>query len=180
DLQIWLVEGRDYRSANTDPDGPDKTIWGDKQKAWFKRTVKASDATFKVLISPTPLVGPDRPNKKDNHSNAGFKHEGDELRRFIAAQENMVVVCGDRHWQYVTQHPTGVREYSCGPVSDKHAGGFEESDRTDWHRYLNIRGGFLSCTVERAQDKPTMTFRHHDADGAILNTDRIIPGRPTK
>ena len=28
DLQIWLVEGRDYRSANDAPDGPQKTIWG--------------------------------------------------------------------------------------------------------------------------------------------------------
>ena len=60
DLQIWMVEGRDFRSPNTDPDGPDKTIWGAEQKAWFKRTVEESDATFRVLISPTPVVGPDR------------------------------------------------------------------------------------------------------------------------
>lgn len=32
DLQIWLVEGRNYRSKNTDPDGPGKTIWGKEQK----------------------------------------------------------------------------------------------------------------------------------------------------
>ena len=25
DLQIWMVEGRDYRSQNPDPDGPAKT-----------------------------------------------------------------------------------------------------------------------------------------------------------
>ncbi len=77
DLQVWMVEGRDYRSKNTMDDGSNKTIWGKKQMAWFKRTVKASDATFKILISPTPIVGPDRgydnPNpresKNDNHSN---------------------------------------------------------------------------------------------------------------
>ena len=33
DLQIWLVEGRDFRSPNNMPDGPDKTIWGAEQKA---------------------------------------------------------------------------------------------------------------------------------------------------
>ena len=32
DLQIWLVEGRDFRSPNGMPDGPDKTIWGEEQK----------------------------------------------------------------------------------------------------------------------------------------------------
>ncbi len=150
DLQIWLTEGRDYRSPNTMPDGPEKTIWGPEQKAWFKRTVEASDATFRVLISPTPLVGPDRDNKHDNHSNVEFTHEGDELREFIASQKNMVVVCGDRHWQYMSIHPqTGVREYSCGPASDKHAGGWQQSDfRPDYHKYLNVTGGFLSATVE--------------------------------
>ncbi len=38
DLQIWFTDGRDFRSPNTMPDGPDKTIWGAAQKAWFKRT----------------------------------------------------------------------------------------------------------------------------------------------
>ena len=101
DLQIWLVEGRDYRSPNPMPDGPGKTIWGETQINWFKTTVEQSDATYKILISPTPLVGPDRKNKNDNHSNPGFKYEGDILRRYIAEQNDMVIVCGDRHWQYI-------------------------------------------------------------------------------
>ena len=54
DLQIWMVEGRDYRSPNPMKDGPEKTIWGKEQMEWFKSTVEESDATFKVLISPTP------------------------------------------------------------------------------------------------------------------------------
>ena len=33
----------------------------------------------------TPVVGPDRDNKRDNHSNAVFKTEGDELRKFICS-----------------------------------------------------------------------------------------------
>jgi alkaline phosphatase D len=74
DLQIWLPEGRDFRSPNTMTDGPGKTIWGEEQKQWFKRTVLESDATFRFLISPTPLVGPDRKNKHDNHSNIDFTH----------------------------------------------------------------------------------------------------------
>ena len=42
------------------PDGPDKTIWGREQLAWLKESILASDAAFRVLISPTPIVGPDR------------------------------------------------------------------------------------------------------------------------
>jgi alkaline phosphatase D len=175
DLQIWMVEGRDFRSSNRMPDGPQKTIWGEKQKAWFKQTVAQSDATFRVLVSPTPLVGPDRQNKADNHSNRAFTHEGNELRRFIAGQENMVVACGDRHWQYVSVHPeTSVREYSSGPISDAHAGGWKQSDFVEsHHRYLNVTGGFLSATVERAGGRPTLTFRHHAVDGKVLHEDRL-------
>ena len=86
-LQVWFAEGRDFRSPNIDPDGPDKTIWGAEQKQWLKDTLLASDADWKVLVSPTPIVGPDRGNKHDNHSNDNFTHEGDEFRNFI--KENM-------------------------------------------------------------------------------------------
>jgi len=60
DLQIWLAEGREFRSPNKSADHPGKTIWGEAQKKWFQETVQASDATFKILFSPTPIVGPDR------------------------------------------------------------------------------------------------------------------------
>lgn len=174
DLQIWLVEGRDFRSPNDMSDGPDKTIWGQEQKKWFKRTVQQSDATFRLLISPTPLVGPDRTNKNDNHANAGFRHEGNELRRFIAAQKNTYVICGDRHWQYVSVDPeTGLREYSCGPASDQHAGGWPKDQRLPEHRYLNVVGGFLAGIVDRKEGRPMLTFRHYSVDGKVLNEDRL-------
>ena len=91
DLQIWLVEGRDFRSNNTMPDGPNKTIWGAEQKKWFFETVEKSDATFRILISPTPIVGPDRAMKNDNHANKGFTYEGNELRSFISKQKNIFI-----------------------------------------------------------------------------------------
>jgi alkaline phosphatase/alkaline phosphatase D len=78
DLQLWFVEGRDYRSPNKMAGGPDKTLWGAEQKAWLMRTLTESDATFKILVSPTPMVGPDDGYKTDNHVNAdGFRHEGE-------------------------------------------------------------------------------------------------------
>lgn len=175
DLQIWLVEGRDFRSPNDMPDGPEKTIWGQAQKEWFKRTVQASDAAFRVLISPTPLVGPDRERKHDNHSNKDFKTEGDELRRFISQQNNMVVACGDRHWQYVSVDPaTGLREYSCGPASNEHAGGWAPDDKRPEHLYLNVVGGFLAMEVTRVDGQPTLFARHYSVDGELLNEDRQI------
>lgn len=97
------------------PDGPEKTIWGHDQMEWFKSTVRQSDATFKVLISPTPFVGPDRGKKNDNHANIGFKYEDDQLNSLVS-RINMVAVRSDRRLQYSSRDAeTGVMEFSCGP-----------------------------------------------------------------
>jgi alkaline phosphatase/alkaline phosphatase D len=123
DLQIWLVEGRLYRSPNRMPDGPEKTIWGQTQKRWLKETLLASDATFKILISPTPLVGPDGRGKRDSHCNVnGFRHEGREFFAWLGdngfLDKNFYILCGDRHWQYHAKDGSGFEEFSCGAVVD--------------------------------------------------------------
>ncbi len=169
-LQIWLVEGRDFRSPNTMKAGPDKTIWGEAQKQWLKRTILDSDADWKVLISPTPLVGPDRDNKADNHANAAFAHEGGEIRQWLHkyVPNSLFAVCGDRHWQYHSIDPeTGVHEFCCGPASDEHAGGVPRGKK---HRYafLRVKGGFLSVAVHRSGVRSVITFRHHDVRGNVV------------
>ena len=72
------------------PDGPGKSIWGKEQKEWLKRTLVASDATFKLLISPTPMIGPDNLRKTDNHCDVGgFQHERDEFFAFLKSRGGM-------------------------------------------------------------------------------------------
>jgi alkaline phosphatase D len=170
DLQIWLSEGRDFRSPNEMPDGLDKTIWGIEQKEWFKKTVKESTATWKILVSPTPLVGPDRIQKDDNHSNIGFKHEGDELRNWLKnnVPDNFFVICGDRHWQYHSVHPeTGLNEFSIGAASDEHAGG-TPGENKNYHRFHLVKGGFMSVHVMRTANTSRIEFSHHDTNGKIV------------
>ncbi|MEZ4970608.1 MAG: alkaline phosphatase D family protein [Flavobacteriaceae bacterium] len=174
DLQIWMVEGRDYRSNNKAPDGKDKSIWGKEQIEWFKNTVEASDATFKILCSPTPVVGPDRAKgKTDNHSNVSFKTEGDWLRKYLSKQK-MFVINGDRHWQYVSvDRDTGLMEFSQGPSSDSHAQGWDPNDKRREHRFLRVKGGFLAVKVYRRNDIPHIGFIHYDVDGNIVNQENI-------
>ncbi|MBN8821621.1 MULTISPECIES: alkaline phosphatase D family protein [unclassified Spirosoma] len=179
DLQIWLTDGRDFRSDNDMPDGPDKTIWGSAQKEWFRKTVSESSATWKVLISPTPLVGPDRGKKNDNHANTGFTHEGDEIRNWLKANvpDNFFVICGDRHWQYHSVHPkTGLHEFSIGPASDEHASGSPGEDKA-YHRFHLVKGGFLSVDIKRVGGKSQIAFHHHDVFGKIVyewQTERVV------
>jgi alkaline phosphatase D len=165
-LQIWLPEGRDYRSPNNAPDGPSKTILGAEQKAWLKNTVDESDADWKIIISPTPWIGPDRANKNDNYANAAFATEGKEMRAWAAQKKNVIVVCGDRHWQYHSVDPaTGLHELSTGPASDEHAGGSPGEDKT-FHKFHRVKGGYASVSVQPAGATSKLTLKLHDVNGA--------------
>ena len=175
DVQIWILEGRDYRSANNLPDGPDKSILGVAQKAWLKKTLRDSTATFKLVFSPTPIVGPDRAKKKDNHANEIFAVEGQELREFFGTVEGLIVFCGDRHWQYASvDADTGVWEFGCGPGSEKHQLGWKKGDVRPVHRFLRVAGGFLSGEVTHdAARKAKLTLHHHAVDGTAKSTFRF-------
>ena len=175
DLQIWFLEGREYRSANDMPDGEGKSIWGTEQKEWLSRTIRESKATFKIVCSPTPVVGPDRPTKKDNHANKTFATEGDWARRFFAA-EKAIVVNGDRHWQYVSRDAkTGLWEFGSGPVSDFHAQGWPPDERGPEHRFLRVAGGFLGIRLSYKDNGPILVFTHYDVDGKKTHEETITP-----
>ncbi|SOE19740.1 alkaline phosphatase D [Spirosomataceae bacterium TFI 002] len=168
-LQLWFVEGRESRSDNKDPDSESKTILGKEQKDWLVKTMNESDATIKLLISPTPIVGPDRAKgKNDNHSNKAFAIEGDWLRELLAEQQNVFVICGDRHWQYVSQDlKTGLMEFSSGATSDEHAQGWNPEDVMPEHQFLRVKGGFLGVSIKGCSE---IVFDHYDVDGNIVNS----------
>ena len=173
-LQIWLPEGREFRSPNTTPDGPEKTILGEEQWRWLEQSLGESDATFKFYVSATPVVGPDRPRKNDNHANAGFAFEGARLRALLRATPGCVVVNGDRHWQYHSIDPeTGLQEFGCGAASDEHAGGFSESRQEAWQPFLRVAGGFASVTVSAT----SAIVRHHAVDGEVVHEVEIAAQR---
>ena len=193
DLQIWLTEGRDYRSPNMTAPGPGKTLWGAEQLAWLQKTLLESDATFKILISPTPMVGPDDANqagrqaeghdpfKRDNHSNPyGFQHERDLFFDWLDEHnfldKHFYIVTGDRHWQYHSIHPRGFEEFSSGALIDANSRlgrnpGDPESNAPDGlivqpFSSPEPTGGFLEVTVT-SREAPTAAFRWFDERGAL-------------
>ena len=193
DLQIWLTEGRDYRSPNMAPQGPNKTMWGAEQLAWLKRTLLESDATFKILISPTPMIGPDDANqagrqaaghdplKRDNQSNPqGFQYERDAFFDWLEEHDfldhDFYIITGDRHWQYHSIHPRGFEEFSTGALVDANArlGRYPGDPESNDPDALIVQpftspeptGGFLEVTVTPG-DVPVAAFRWFDEHGAL-------------
>jgi len=188
DLQIWMTEGRDYRSPNAMPDGPDKTLWGVEQREWLKRTLVESDATYKLLVSPTPMVGPEDAYKNDNHCLPnGFRNEGDAFFAWLKNESGIptdcfLIVCGDRHWQYHSIHETGYHEFSSGALDDSSGrvgrvpGDPDSTDpqATVTQLYIQdtlekVSGGFVTLDLNpREAALPSVTLRHSDENGITL------------
>ena len=185
ELQIWFVENRMYRSPNAMEDGPGKTIWGAEQKAWLKKTLLESDATFKLMVSPTPMIGPDSLHKTDNHADiGGFQHERDEFFEWLGnsgvGSSNFYIICGDRHWQYHSISPEGIQEFASGALTDTNSRlGVNPGDEnsTDPKGLINQlytqnpnSGGFLLVKVSpgSGNKRATLTFDFHDEKGVKL------------
>ncbi len=183
-LQIWLPEGRDHRSPNALPDGPQKSIWGAKQKEWLKQSLLASDATFRILISPTPMVGPDDAYKSDNHTNQkGFRNEGEAFFKWLdenhIPRDRFFIVCGDRHWQYHARHPSGYEEFSTGAFVDANsragrlAGDPKSTDPGSLiHQFFvqgpgQASGGFLNIRQQTDQGVSKLIFTFYDEHGKV-------------
>jgi alkaline phosphatase/alkaline phosphatase D len=161
-VQLWFSEGRDYRSPNKMSDRPDKSLWGIEQREWLMKTIKESDAKWKILISPTPMVGPDDASKTDNHTNlGGFRHEAVSFFEWLKNNriENFMTFCGDRHWQYHSRHPLGVEEFACGALNDENSrmgvppgskkGTDPEAKIEQLYTYQEPTGGFLYVTADK-------------------------------
>ena len=149
-VQIWMTESREFRSSNTMEDGPEKSIWGKGQKAWLLASLLASDADHKIIISPNPIIGPDRLMKGDNHANLnGFWHEGQAFLDWLKEKKlhNVILMCGDRHWQYHSmdlRNGRATHEFSCGPTSDEHIQDVPPIYPGVERPYSASRGGFMS------------------------------------
>jgi alkaline phosphatase D len=55
-LEVFLLDNRQYRSANRQADGPDKTMLGPLQLRWLLDGLSTSTATWKVIVSSVPLA----------------------------------------------------------------------------------------------------------------------------
>ena len=162
-LQIWILESRECRHPNARrlqrykipglrlPDGaggnphlyyPDycgeatvDDLWGKRQVAWLLRTLKESDAYFKIIVSPTPVLGPDQKiypqfaanpfrRKQDNHV-VRFREEFGRVLDALEREKlrNVYFVSGDRHFVWHSRYRRAegdftLEEFGSGPFAD--------------------------------------------------------------
>jgi alkaline phosphatase D len=95
EAEIFLLDLRSNRDKAKGPDGPEKSMLGAEQKAWFKQALLASTATWKIIISSVPF----NPGTKIEDSWGAYLTEHQELLQFITGNgiKNVVVLSGDVH-----------------------------------------------------------------------------------
>ncbi|HEY7519619.1 MAG TPA: alkaline phosphatase D family protein [Methylomirabilota bacterium] len=133
-VELFILDTRQYRSENTRPDGPGKTMLGAAQRRWLIDAVTSSTATWKIIVSSVTLSVPTgRPERRDGWSSAnvlgfpqegaGFATERDEILRAFRRRDvrNLVFIAADvHHAELIRHHPHlewSFHEFIAGPLS---------------------------------------------------------------
>jgi alkaline phosphatase D len=133
-LEVFILDTRQYRSANTAPDGPSKTMLGSAQRRWLIEGLASSSAVWKVVVSSVPLSVPTGGRVHDSWSNAnargvpeasgtGFATERDAILRALRQRgvRNLVFLAADVHYAELIHHQPApewsFHEFIAGPLS---------------------------------------------------------------
>lgn len=133
DLDLFILDTRQYRSRNADPDGPAKTMLGATQLAWLLDGLRTSTATWKVIVTSVPLsipkggdaTVPGNDGWAGGPDGTGFEYERQVIVDVILHDtiKNVVFIGGDVHWVQANAYDPnqdGVidfHEYIAGPLS---------------------------------------------------------------
>jgi alkaline phosphatase D len=189
-LEVFILDTRQYRSPNTEPDGPGKTMLGPAQRRWLIEGVSGSTATWKVVVSSVPLAISTGRIARDSWSSArldgtpevggtGFAVERDAILRAFRSRgvRNLIVLAADvHHAELIRHHPWSdfsFHEFIAGPLAATH-GWPRILDRSLNPRPLFARGG-VNNYGEITIEPETLRVRVVDEDGRTLFSHVIGP-----
>ena len=114
-LQVFVLDTRFHRAANSAKDGASKSMLGAAQRDWLFASLKASTATWKAIVTTVPL----RYGTTGSDHWAGFAHERGLLFKHLKAHKisGVFFLAGDQHWAAVHHHPEGFVEVQACPIS---------------------------------------------------------------
>ncbi len=132
-LEVFLLDTRQYRSANAEKDGPHKTMLGSAQRDWLLEGLTQSTSTWKVIVTSVPLSNeksgtllvPGNDSWARSADGTGFQSElGVIVNRILEGRiRNVIWLAGDVHYAQVNAYDpdgdgvTDFHEFICGPLS---------------------------------------------------------------
>jgi alkaline phosphatase D len=132
-LDLFLLDTRQYRSRNSDRDGPDKTMLGSAQLAWLLEGLRSSTATWKMVATSVPLsipkggtvLSPGFDGWAGGPDGTGFERERQVIVDEILKHrlKNVVFLAADVHYLQANAYDpdgdgkTDFYEFVAGPLS---------------------------------------------------------------
>jgi len=133
EFELFILDTRQYRSRNSDPDGPAKTMLGEAQLKWLLDGLRTSTATWKAVATSVPLsipkggniISPGFDGWAGEISGTGFERERQVIVDAILAHKmkNVVFLACDVHYVQANSYdPNGdgkpdFYEFIAGPLS---------------------------------------------------------------
>ena len=187
DLEIFILDTRQYRSRNEDLDGPAKTMLGHSQLQWLLDGLRASMATWKVIATSVPLSvekgGLGNDGWGHEPSGTGFGRERQVIVDAILRQtiKNVVFLAGDVHWVQANAYDPnqdGVidfHEYMVGPLSARPGRLTAASDELHPIRLVNESGYLNFGLVRVTKDAFEVTVID---EAGTKRFSHVVPARP--
>lgn len=188
DLELFILDTRQYRSRNADPDGPSKTMLGAAQLQWLLDGLKQSTATWKVIATSVPLSVPKgggagvpgNDGWAGGPDGTGFERERQVIVDAIVNQQlkNVVFLGGDVHWVQANAYDPnqdGVidfHEFVVGPLSARPGRITEASESLHPTRLINEEG-YNNFGVVRVT-KPAFDVTVIDGAGKTRFSHRVL------
>lgn len=119
DVELFLLDGRTYRSPDDLKPGPDKRMYGAAQMRWLKESLTGSKATFKIVAGGSQFFNP----FTFFEGLGSFPAEQRELLDFLRESQipGVLFLSGDRHFTEVLRRaqPGGypIYEYTSSPLT---------------------------------------------------------------
>jgi len=172
DTELFLLDTRLYRSANADPDGPNKTMLGAAQRDWLLNGLETSTAAFKLIFTTVPLkFARSLAPFPDDHWGV-FTTERDAIWAYIRDNNisGVVFLTADQHWFAAHHFTEGHIEFQVGPLArgipELPPAGPEVVARSAQYNFGEIR--------IRPGSPPELQFNCRDANGELIYSETIL------
>lgn len=192
-MEMFILDTRQYRDANQADDSAErpKTMLGREQLNWLKHKLKASDSTWKVIVSSVPMSIPTGGNGRDGWGNydqtTGFENELTDILRFMQqnGMNNVVFITTDVHFAEAFRYTPfndapdfQVYEFVAGPIN---AGVFpnrayDASLNTESLFFYGANSASDVTTWEQAKSWFNFGAMDIDSDGRMTASIRDING----
>jgi len=181
-IELFLLDARFFSQAEPSPVAPDKpTLLGKRQWEWLRRSLAASSAPFKLLI--TGMVWHDKPNKeKDDWETYAYEREA--LFRWLGEEQigGVVLVGGDVHVSLRLVHDTiesagyPIPEFVSSPLHDKVIPKLVPSKESGLKWSAVEPNVFLLVEADSTGAEPTLIATWIRQDGKRLHQCRFTAG----